>query len=302
MNVEQLNQAYGIPGVAAFSEGPGDLPMLRIDNGKARALISVYAGQLLSYLPAGEREDMMFLSEHAYYAPGKAIKGGVPICWPWFGPDPEGQGRPAHGFVRNRLWQVRETGNTASGDTRVVLGMVDDEDTRKLWPQAFDLSLEIVVGDSLGMTLTTRNTGSDAFTIGQALHTYFRIGDIDQVRVLGLEGAEYIDKVDGGQSKAQQGAITIGAEVDRVYASQQDAELVIEDSALGRRLTIATRGSRTAVVWNPWATIAASMADLDDEDYRRFVCVETANAADDVMVLAPGASHSLAVDYRLSHA
>ena len=298
MNIQQLNEAYGIADQVNFITGPGDLPFVEVHNAKASALISTYAGQVLSFKPVDAAQDLLFLSSKAYYQPGKAIKGGVPVCWPWFGADPEGQGRPAHGFVRNRQWSVLGTERTASGTTRLVLGLQDSPETREIWPQAFELRLEITVGSSLELTLVTRNNGDQSFDVSQALHTYFQVGNIDQVRVLGLEEKEYLDKVDNGKRKIQTGALAIAEEVDRIYTGVA-GELIIEDASLQRRIRIASSGSHTAVVWNPWARISAEMGDLEDDDYLRMLCVETANAADDIVELPPAGEHRLGVDYRV---
>ncbi|MEK6708405.1 MAG: D-hexose-6-phosphate mutarotase [Pseudomonadota bacterium] len=301
MKIEQLNADYAIAGQLRFIEGKGGFPFIEISNAKASALISVYAGQALSFRPAGTADDLMFLSEKAYYQPGKAIKGGAPICWPWFGADPQGLGRPAHGFVRNRLWNVVATGTTADGDTRVTLGLIDTPETRAIWPQSFTLALEITVGNSLNLELVTGNTGTQTFSITQAFHTYFKVGDISQTSVLGLEGIDYIDKTDNSAQKHQTGAVTINTEVDRIYLGVQ-GELVIADAALKRRIRIASRGSKTAVVWNPWAKISAEMGDLQDDDYRRLLCVETTNAATDVVEVAPDSEFRLVANYRAEQA
>lgn len=297
MNIEQLNTDHGIVGQIEFFEGQGGLPFIRASNAKANALISVYAGQVLAYRPAGKAEDLMFLSEKAYYQAGKAIKGGVPICWPWFGPDPEGKGRPAHGFVRNRMWDVVDTAVTVNGETRIVLGLTDTPETRSIWPHAFVLRLEINIGEKLDLALVTRNSGDQPFTITQAFHTYFGVGDIHQTSVSGLEGKSFIDKVDGGQQKIQSGAVTINAEVDRIYLDVAN-ELVIHDAARKRNVRITSQGSRSAVVWNPWAKIASEMADLQDDDYLRLLCVETTNAASDVVTIQPGSEFRLTAQYR----
>lgn len=297
MNIEQLNTDHGIVGQIEFFEGQGGLPFIRASNAKANALISVYAGQVLAYRPAGKAEDLMFLSEKAYYQAGKAIKGGVPICWPWFGPDPEGKGRPAHGFVRNRMWDVVDTAVTVNGETRIVLGLTDTPETRSIWPHAFVLRLEINIGEKLDLALVTRNSGDQPFTITQAFHTYFGIGDIHQTSVSGLEGKSYIDKVDGGQQKLQSGMVTINAEVDRIYLDVAN-ELIIHDAARKRNVRITSQGSRSAVVWNPWAKIASEMADLQDDDYLRLLCVETTNAASDVVTIQPGSEFRLTAQYR----
>lgn len=300
MNIEQLNAEYGIDDQLKFVEGAGGFPFIKIDNDKASAVISVYAGQILSFQPANDSNNLMFLSEAAYYQPGKAIKGGVPICWPWFGPDPDGLGRPAHGFVRNRFWNVVRTGVTENGDATVTLGLIDTPETRAIWPHSFNLSLEITVGESLNLELITRNTNTNAqpFFITQAFHTYFKVGHIDQVTVLGLDGLEYIDKADNAAYKLQAGAVLISAEVDRIYRQAQ-GELVIDDVALDRRIRITSQGSNTAVVWNPWTKISAEMADLKDDDYQRLLCVETANADLDVVEIAPNSEFHLTANYRI---
>jgi len=298
MTIDQLNSDYAITGQLEFVAGEGGFPLARIDNGKARSLISIYAGQLLSFQPAAQAHDLLFVSDAAYYQEGKAIKGGIPVCWPWFGPDPGECGRAAHGFVRNRPWTVRATGTLAEGDTRITLGLVDSTETRGIWPAAFDLSLEVTVGDALRLELLTRNTGEQPFTITQALHSYFNVGAIGQVQVLGLEDTDYLDKAGDGGRHTQAGSIRFNQEVDRIYLDVQPA-LVIDDAALGRRISITSKGSRTAVVWNPWADISANMGDLRDDDYQRFVCVETANAASDIIEVRPGGEYRLGAQYRV---
>ncbi len=296
MTANQLNTDFGMAGKLEVVEGKGGFPVIEISTDKAKAKISVYSAQVLSFQPAGEPDDLMFVSEKAYYETGKATKGGVPICWPWFGPDPEGKGRASHGFVRNRMWNLLSTAETSSGDVQVRLGLTDTEETLTIWPYKFELTLTVVVGSELTMKLTTQNKGNKAFSITQAFHTYFSTGDISKVEVLGLENAGYVDKVDGGLEKTQTGAIYIREEVDRIYTDVKP-EQVIDDGARGRRIRISTSSSHTAIVWNPWSKISANMADLEDNDYLRFVCVETANAADEVIEVAPGSQYELQAVY-----
>ena len=296
--IEQLNKDFGISGQVEVVEGKGGFPVVEISNAKATAKISVYAAQVLSFQPVGEPADLMFVSENAYYKTGKATKGGIPICWPWFGPDPESQGRASHGFVRNRMWTLLSVEALPSGDTKVRFGMSPSEDTLAIWPYQFDLVLEVLVGDSLTVTLITENKDDKSFSMTQAFHTYFTTGDISQVKVLGLDGKNYIDKPDGGAEKAQTGELMVTAEVDRIY-QDVPSELTIEDGDLGRRIRISTSGSSTAIVWNPWMEIAEKMADLATQDYQRFICVETANAADEVIEVAPGTSYVLKATYAI---
>jgi glucose-6-phosphate 1-epimerase len=261
-------------------------------------LVSIYAGQVLSFQPANEQHNLMFLSKAAYYEAGKSIKGGTPICWPWFGPHPEQLGRPAHGFVRNRFWKVTGTEVTANGECKISLGLADTLETQAIWPHSFKLSLEITVGESLNLELITHNLTTHAFHVTQALHTYFKVGHIDQVAISGLEGIKYIDKTDNGLQKLQAGPVTIDTEVDRIYQGTH-GEVLIDDAAFARRIRITSAGSKTTVVWNPWAKISAEMGDLKDDDYERFVCVETANAGVDIREVGAGNEVRLAANYRI---
>ena len=298
MNISELSHHFAIPGHVEFIEGPGGLPQIRIANTTATALISVYGAQVLSYHRHGE-DELLFLSERAYYADGKAIKGGVPVCWPWFGADPEGKGRPAHGFVRTRMWTVGATAQPEPGLTRIELQLHDDDTTRALWPHRFALSLVVTIGDVLDLALVTHNTGEQAFDITQALHTYFAVGDIAQVGIAGLDGSRYLDKVRDFAVFDQSGTVMFDGEVDRIYQRVQ-GPLTISDPVLGRRIDIDCSGSTTTVVWNPWKEIAIAMQDLADDDYRRLVCVETANAADEIVTIEPGTQYRLGARYRHS--
>ena len=297
MNFSELSE-FEIENELWFVEIEHGFTYIEINNSKAHATISTYSGQVLSYRPKGQQHDLLFVSDKAYYEDGKAIKGGIPVCWPWFGPDPDDQGRPAHGFVRNRQWGVTASESLADGSTRVVLSLVDTDETRGIWPHPFKLDIEITVGDSLTVALVTHNTGDGSITVSQALHSYFQVGDISKVRVLGLEGTDYLDKVDGAARKTQAGPVTIEGEVDRIYTGVTGTQ-VIDDESLGRKIHITSRGCSTAVVWNPWSKIAASMGDLGDDDYRKMICVETANAGPETVEIAAGGEYRLEAEYTI---
>lgn len=299
MTTAQLNTDFAIDGRLAVVEGAGGFPVVEITTPQAKAKISVYAGQVLSFQPTGQKDDLLFLSQSAYYATGKAIKGGVPICWPWFGPDLEGKGRPGHGFVRNRPWNLLGTAQLPDGRVQARLGLVDTAETRAIWDHAFELELTVTVGHELDVALTTRNKGDAAFPLSQGLHTYLAVGDIDQVKVHGLDGFAYLDNLHGCAQKVQQGAVIIAGETDNIYLDVGNV-LEVEDLGLNRRITITSRGSASAVVWNPWASTAASMADLGDDDYKRMLCVEATNTRTDTVTVAPGGEHCLAANYALA--
>lgn len=276
--------------------GPGGLPLLRVDNPLARADVSLQGAQVLSFQPHGQ-PDLLFLSPRARFEPGQAIRGGVPVCWPWFGPDPLDQGRPAHGFARQRPWALRQSADDSDGTTRLTLALSDDAATRALWPHAFELRLDIRVGRTLRLSLSTRNTGDTAFTITQALHSYFAVAHIDTVEVLGLEGCGFVDKLPGAPARggpAHQ-PLRFHGRLDRIYQPAPQ-RLQLLGAAGGRSLNLRSEGSRTAVVWNPGAELAASMADLGPDTHHRFVCVETANAGDERITLPPGGQHRLTVE------
>lgn len=297
MDLDQLCE-YEIGDELRFVEIEHGFTYIEINNTRAHATISTYAGQVLSYQPVGQQDDLLFVSDKAHFVEGKAIKGGIPVCWPWFGADPDDRGRPAHGFVRNRQWEVTGTGSLADGATRVVMGLTDTDGTRGIWPHPFRLSLEITVGDSLRVALVTHNTGDKPVTISQALHTYFRVGEIGKVRVLGLDGNEYLDKTAGFALKTQAGPVTVDGEVDRIYTGVA-GDLVIDDDSLGRRIRIKSAGCSTAVVWNPWIEAAAAMGDLDDDDYRKMICVESANAGPETIDIRAGGEYRLETEYAI---
>ncbi|MBK1694920.1 D-hexose-6-phosphate mutarotase [Chromatium weissei] len=300
MEVARLNTRFGISGVLHFSEGRGGLTMIEIENHHATATISPYAGQVLAYRPHTAPDELLFVSERAYYAAGKAIKGGIPICWPWFGPDPENKGRGGHGFVRAWAWTVLACAQQANGETTVKLGLTDDAATREIWPHQFNLQLEIVVGATLTVTLITRNTGDAPIEITQGLHTYFKVGDATQTQVLGLDGVQYIDKAAGAGDALikQDGAVTVASEVNRIY-ERVPSRLRIEDPVLHRRIVIDSVHSQTCVVWNPWVETALAMDDLDELDYLRFICVETVNTASEMITIPARGEARIGAEYRI---
>jgi len=298
INIQQLNIDFGIDSQVTFIEGKGGLPFIQVNNKKASALISIYAGQVLSFKPVNESEDFMFTSDNAYFQEGKAIKGGIPICWPWFGAAPDNTEHPDHGFVRNSFWTVASIDELKNGDTKVKLEFVDSDKTREIWPYHFHLSLEIVIGESLTLDLVTRNTGDKAFLITEALHTYFNVGDASQVQVLGLEKTEYLDKIEDFIKVCQVGALTLEDAMDHIHVDVGH-NLTINDPVLKRQIKITSSGNKNVVVWNPWAKGAEQMEDLKADDYKRFVCIEIANAASNKVKIEPASEYRMVTNYRI---
>jgi glucose-6-phosphate 1-epimerase len=243
---------------------------------------------VLSWQPTGQAP-VIWLSKAAVFESGKSVRGGVPVCWPWFGAR---EGNTAHGFVRTRLWDVRETSINADKQVVLRLGIADDAITRAVWDFAFDLELVVSVGASLSMELITRNTGDQPFTVTEALHTYFDIGDIGQTQVFGLDGTDYLDKVNQFAKRAQTGAVEFTGETDRIYFNTL-ADCLIDDPVRHRHMRISKTGSSASVVWNPWSGREKDIADMACGEYRGMVCVETANAGLHQVTVEPGAIHAL---------
>ncbi|MGR8930789.1 MAG: D-hexose-6-phosphate mutarotase [Gammaproteobacteria bacterium] len=294
MNIDQLQDRYGIKNRINFKTGAGGFPYIQVQNQSASSLISLYGGQILSFKPVDQHEDLLFVSTKSLYQAGMAIRGGIPVCWPWFGPDPKGLHRPNHGFVRNQFWTVAASASSDS-ETRIQLQFSEKHKTERTWQLPFTLTLEFNIGKSLALKLTTQNTGDRPFSLTQAFHSYFSIGDIRQVQVLGLENAFYFDKLDQGREKRQTGIVTISEETDRIYENI-NSHLVLNDPVFKRRVEIDSENCKTGVVWNPWQK---AMADLHSQAYRRFVCVETGNIAFDVVQIFPGEQKSLLTTYKV---
>jgi D-hexose-6-phosphate mutarotase len=269
--------------------------MVNVQNTLASAKIMLQGAHILSYQPANETP-VIWVSPKAKFVAGKAVRGGVPICWPWFGNHATESSYPAHGIARTAAWEVIDSEKMPDGATRITFELQIDEAAAALWPHPCTLHNIVTVGHELTIELVTQNTGSSPFTITEALHTYFVIGDIDAAQVSGLAGCEYIDKVDGGKRKTEPGKVRVTSEVDRVYLNTK-ANCAIEDHQLDRRIVVSKTGSDSTVVWNPWGEKAAQMADVGEGNHRTMLCVESANAADNAVTVAPGHSHCMKVVY-----
>ena len=296
-DIAQLNHEYGIAGKVNFKTGPGELPFVELSSTHGSAVVALQGGHLLSWIPRGE-QPVIWLSKDAKFAPGKSIRGGVPVCWPWFGHHPGETSFPAHGFARTVPWQVVAAEESGDGGTRLVLSLEQNDATRRYWPLSTEVTIRISLGAALEIELITRNTGEAPITIGEALHTYFEVGDVREIAIHGLENCEFLDKLDGGKSKRQKGPVRFCGELDRVYLNTI-GDCLIDDAGLNRRIRIAKRGSRSTVVWNPWHEKAANMGDLGEGGYLNMVCVESANTADNAVSIAAGDEHHLAAIYRV---
>ncbi|WP_051786457.1 D-hexose-6-phosphate mutarotase [Endozoicomonas numazuensis] len=268
----------------------GALPVLEIENRFAKAMVSLQGGQVLSYQPNAQ-EKVLWMSPLADMTEGKAIRGGVPVCWPWFGPRKEGG--PNHGFARTELWKLELSETLDNGETRVVLSLPIDSIPE--WDGKASLGIEVIVGETLKIKLTSRNTGEKKVEISQALHTYFTVSNTDLIWVEGLDSKRYLDEANEGRASIQDGDVTIQGEVDRTYIDDTDT-CILHDPGLGRKITIKKSGSNGTVVWNPGPIRAEKMADVPTHDYKAMVCVETITLPQVPVELEPGQSHVMTAE------
>ncbi len=289
---------FAIPNALRFDATSGGLTRALISTPAADAAIYLHGAHVAHWTPRGA-EPVLFLSSKSLFESGKAIRGGVPVIFPWFGPRADGQAGPMHGFARTAEWAVESAALRDDGSVEIVFALEPSEATRALGYDRFHLRYHVTVGQTLKMELETRNDGPAPLVFQEALHTYFAVADIHRASVSGLGGVTYIDKTDSFERK-QQGAapIHITAETDRVYLNTHGA-CVIDDPAGGRRIAVEKSGSDSTVVWNPWIEKTKSLADMAPGDWQNMICVETANAADNAVTLAPGATHALAATIRV---
>jgi glucose-6-phosphate 1-epimerase len=295
LDLQQLNDSFAIPGVAQIVPGNDSQPKIRITSVAASAEIYLHGAHLTSWIPAGG-EEVIFLSSKAQYQDGKAIRGGVPVCFPWFNAKADDPKAPSHGLVRTKTWELESIiheGNAIA----VTLSTMSDEATRKWWPHQFRAEQRITISSNLQIELTATNTGTEPFTFQEALHTYYRVGNVRHVRLVGLDDVSYLDNTEGNVEKLQYGDNTFDQRIDNAYLNTE-AELELTDPSLNRRIHIGKQNSRNTVVWNPWAELANGMADLGDE-WPHFVCVEAANIRANAITLQPGEQHTITAIIRV---
>jgi D-hexose-6-phosphate mutarotase len=279
-----------LPSTVALETGEGGLPRLAIVNPLARAEIYLHGAHVTAWQPAGH-PPVLWMSGQSLWNAAKPIRGGVPICFPWFGPHASDAAAPSHGFARLRDWTLVEARDGELGETHLAFELTPEASRPAAWPHAFAATYRVSVGRSLILSLEVHNPGPEPFTFEEALHTYFAVQDVRAVEIRGLENAEYLDKV-GGTTTRNQGPdpIQVTAETDRVYLNSQ-AMCTIHDPGLDRWIEVRKSGSEATVVWNPWVAKARAMPDFGDDEWPEMVCVETGNVNVHAVTLAPGGRH-----------
>ena len=287
---------FVIPNIVHFDKNRFGLTKLLITNEFSEVEIYLYGGNLTHFQPKGEKE-VIFEGRKSEMHPEKTLHAGIPICWPWFGPHPTDNTKPQHGFARNRLWQVKKVEQLHSGETQIVLGLHEDEETLKLFPYPFSLELTFTVGKQLCIDLKTYNSSTKTFSFTQALHSYFYISDIDNITVQGVEKTPYIDAADNMKKKIETAPLRIDRVINRVYIPT-DSRCDLIDTGAHRKISIEKEGSHATTIWNPGSN--SGIHDLPGDLYRKFVCIETVNAGDDIVILEPRDAYHIIQKIHLS--
>ena len=297
MNIKEFQSKYARVAGVSFVEGNGGLPAIKVSRAGMEGEVYLHGGQVTRWKPDSGNE-VLFVSELATWKSGKAIRGGVPICFPWRGPKKDSSTSPQHGFARTRQWSLINVTESPKGIAIEVSDRSDDQ-TQALWPNPFQITSRVTFGATLKMELEVINKGTEPFHFEEAQHTYFHVGDVQRISIQGLENQTFLDKPDGGATRTQQGEITFDGETDRPYVDTSCA-IAIADPSLNRRITISKSNSNSTVIWNPWIERARVLSDLGDEEWRNMVCVETCNIEKNSVLLNPGQSHVMTTEISVS--
>lgn len=280
-----------------FVRDEAGLDYIEIDNDYATAKIALQGAHIMAWQPKSQKNPVLWLSSNARYVPGRSIRGGIPICWPWFGAHPTDGTLCPHGFARVMPWQLIDAETVKNGATRLVLQMLEPAESKRQLSYPYLLTITITVGDTLRIDLATTNKADHPFMVGEALHTYFQVSDVASIHIHGLEDALYADKVFNYERRVETTDVRFNSEFDRVYLNT-NADCVIHDPGLNRQIRIAKSGSQSTVIWNPWQEKAQQMADMGTaNEWRNMICVETANALENSVVISPNRTHTMSVEY-----
>ncbi|MHA6523262.1 D-hexose-6-phosphate mutarotase [Tessaracoccus sp. G1721] len=279
-----------LPGSVRLEDGPGGLARVVVTTSAASAVVYLQGAHVTSWVPAGQ-DDVLWVSGRSAFAPGAPIRGGVPVCYPWFGPHPTDGTAPLHGFARTAVWELE---SAEEHDGVVQLAFTLDTATvpaADIKAPAL-LRYTVNVGAELGLALEVANRGPAPLVVEESFHTYLAVGDVRRASIRGLEGVSSLDRLTGEQLPPAGDALTLRGETDRLLA--QPGVIRVDDPAGARSITVRAQDSANAVVWNPGPAKAAAMPDFGDDEWTGMLCVETCNVADARVTIAPGASHTMA--------
>ncbi|WP_315095460.1 D-hexose-6-phosphate mutarotase [uncultured Cellulomonas sp.] len=270
-----------LPASVRVDVGEGGLALVRVSTPSASAEVYLQGAHVASWMPAGQ-QPVLWMSAESRYAPGAPLRGGVPVCFPWFGPAPTGDG-PLHGFARTAQWTLVEA---AERGADVVLTFALEG------PDLFEARYEVSVGTELGLRFEVSNVGAVPLTYAEAFHTYLAVSDVQQAAITGLEHAPFVDRLHRDRAEPAAGEpLRLTGETERLYP--QPGRVVVHDPTGGRDLVVDATGSADTVVWNPWTAKSASMPDFGDDEWTGMVCVETGNVHEHALTLDAGSSHAM---------
>lgn len=264
--------------------GRGNLELLIVDNKFGRAIVSLQGAQLLSYQRKQDDKEFLWLSDSAVFETGKAIRGGVPICLPWFGPK---EGKAQHGFARNLVWRLCDDGNPEQVKFEFVARA---DDSRHDFDWDFSATIAMSFTDQLQLSLTVVNESAEPMPLSWALHSYHPVTDIDKTTLSGLDQRTFLDNTHQRRRSIQSGPVEFSGEVDRAYLQ------VGKSQRIDGHFEVSASNAQSAVVWNPGAELSNRMADLSG--YRGFVCLERGDVLDDERRLVPFEPYSSTVTVR----
>ena len=285
-------------GITQYQDEHG-LQFLSVENSHANATIALQGAHVMHWQPKSATQPVLWLSSNARYTEGRSIRGGIPICWPWFGAHPTDSSYCPHGFARVIPWKVLQTSILTNGATRLLLEMSHTDVTKKQLSYDYRFVLAITIGQTLRLEMMTTNLASHPFMIGEAFHTYFNISDVDNIEITGLENLMFSDKVAGYQRNVQHGPIQFDGEFDRVYLNSR-RDCVIHDAGYERKIRVTKSCSHTTVIWTPWGEKASQMGDMGAEnEWRKMICLESANAMENSVTIYPNETHTMVTEYSL---
>jgi glucose-6-phosphate 1-epimerase len=270
-----------------FVKGENGFIKIIVDNSLARCELYLHGAHITSFTPKGGG-DQLWMSQSAIFEEDKAIRGGIPICWPWFGRHPTDQSKPAHGFARTSLWQLSDVRSDGDGATQLLLTLIPSQKTLALWPYKFELQYTITVTKSLKLTLMTINHDVTDIQISEALHSYLRVSDIEQATIGHLDGIKYFDKLTNVDNKTQKGDVAINQPCDRVYKTHQACCMLV-DKVTNTKVRVTKSGSGSTVVWNP----LTEMTDIHINGYKTMLCIEAANVMESIVNIGSGQRHQI---------
>lgn len=289
IDIELLEEKFSIEGEVGFAELENDLVFVTVSNKFADADICLY-GAHVTHFRTHKTMDILWMSPDSNFEVGTPIRGGIPVCFPWFGMNKENPDLPQHGFGRLMYWNMEETQTLPTGETLVRMSLSSSTETKKYWEHDFYAEVTVIVGKTLTVSLKVENTSEKLFECGCALHSYFNLSAIENLSVYGLQNTRYFNQLDQNEYIQETQTLEIKQAETRHYLDTE-TDCILHDPVFNRNIQISKTGSRVTTVWNPWAETCANIGDLPDDAYETFVCLETVNSFNNLIRLEPGQSH-----------